>query len=156
MQCLDNHPLVSVQRINPYPVVSPHRQKCLTLIQKKDTNLCGSQCELRTKCDQITPCRASWTVPTHPPQEQLNIISCLSVLHQLQYNLDIEKPETELIVKTQKGCLTRGDFWTLGLNNEMESNIGNACFQLIEQIAQSKVITNTVYFYLFISFLIWV
>lgn len=45
------------------------------------------------------------------------------VFHQLKYILDIEKPGTELIVKTQKGCLTRADFWTLGLNNQMESAV---------------------------------
>uniref|UniRef100_A0A672H7W3 Si:dkey-13e3.1 n=1 Tax=Salarias fasciatus TaxID=181472 RepID=A0A672H7W3_SALFA len=66
------------------------------------------------------------------------IVYFLIVIHQLEYILDTEKPETELIVKTQKGCLTRGDFLTLGLNRQMESTIGNACFQIIEQIAHSK------------------
>uniref|UniRef100_A0A8C5E8P6 Uncharacterized protein n=1 Tax=Gouania willdenowi TaxID=441366 RepID=A0A8C5E8P6_GOUWI len=33
---------------------------------------------------------------------------------QLDYILDTEGPETELTVRTQKACLTRDDFWTLG------------------------------------------
>lgn len=36
-----------------------------------DTEPCGAQCELLTKCDQVAPCRASWAVKTHPAQEQL-------------------------------------------------------------------------------------
>ncbi|XP_051811195.1 LOW QUALITY PROTEIN: uncharacterized protein LOC127536032 [Acanthochromis polyacanthus] len=57
---------------------------------------------------------------------------------KLDYVLDTEGPQTELILKTGKSCLTRGDFRTLGLTLEMESTIGNACFELIEKIAQSK------------------
>ncbi|KAG8004737.1 hypothetical protein GBF38_016612, partial [Nibea albiflora] len=110
----------------PLPGGIPPQTQGLHSDPKKDIGPCGTQCELLTKCDQVAPCRASWTVQ-NPAQEQL-----------LEYILDIEKPKTELIVKTQKGCLTRADFWTLGLNNQMESTIGNACFQLIEQIAQSK------------------
>ncbi|KAI4831064.1 hypothetical protein KUCAC02_002665, partial [Chaenocephalus aceratus] len=58
--------------------------------------------------------------------------------YKLTYVLDTERPEAELIVRTGNSYLTRGDFWTLGLTNEMESTIGNACFELIERIAQSK------------------
>ncbi|CAL8310504.1 unnamed protein product [Boreogadus saida] len=87
---------------------------------------CGAHCV--TPSQNVGPCRASWTLQSHPAQEQL-----------LAYILDIERPGTELIVKTQRGCcLTRADIQTLGLNNEMGSTIGNACFELIQQIAQSK------------------
>ncbi|KAG8007311.1 hypothetical protein GBF38_012651, partial [Nibea albiflora] len=40
---------------------------------------------------------------------------------QLKYILDTDSPAGELIVKTGKSCLTRADFWGLGLNKEMES-----------------------------------
>uniref|UniRef100_A0A671UD99 Uncharacterized protein n=1 Tax=Sparus aurata TaxID=8175 RepID=A0A671UD99_SPAAU len=43
----------------------------------------------------------------------------------LTMSLDTEKPESEPIVKTKKSCLTRGDFWTLGLKLEMESTVGS-------------------------------
>ncbi|XP_057712976.1 uncharacterized protein LOC130929649 isoform X2 [Corythoichthys intestinalis] len=89
---------------------------------------CGTHCAVITNCESIRPCRASWAVKTHPAQERL-----------LAYILDIERPETELIVQTNKACLTRSDFWTLGLNREMESTIGNACLELVQRIAHSKV-----------------
>uniref|UniRef100_A0A8C4DP09 Uncharacterized protein n=1 Tax=Dicentrarchus labrax TaxID=13489 RepID=A0A8C4DP09_DICLA len=38
------------------------------------------------------------------------------------------------------GCLTRADFWGLGLNKEMESTIGNACFEVIEKIADLYIV----------------
>ncbi|XP_057677447.1 uncharacterized protein LOC130906813 [Corythoichthys intestinalis] len=88
---------------------------------------CGTHCAVITNCESIRPCRASWAVKTHPAQERL-----------LAYILDIERPETELIVQTNKACLTRSDFWTLGLNREMESTIGNACLELVQRIAHSK------------------
>uniref|UniRef100_A0A3Q1F682 Uncharacterized protein n=1 Tax=Acanthochromis polyacanthus TaxID=80966 RepID=A0A3Q1F682_9TELE len=43
--------------------------------------------------------------------------------NQLKYILDTDRPGSELIVKTQKSCLTRADFWGLGLNNEIESTV---------------------------------
>lgn len=33
-------------------------------------------------------------------------------------------------------CLQRKDFWNLGLNKKMESNIGNSCFKLVEEAAR--------------------
>ncbi|XP_030271945.1 uncharacterized protein LOC115581185 isoform X2 [Sparus aurata] len=109
----------------PSPVGAPQQGLCADTHRDDDT--CGPHCANITKCENVQPCRASWTVHPHPSQQQL-----------LDYVLDTEKPESELIVKTKKSCLTRGDFWTLGLKLEMESTIGNACFELIEKIAQSK------------------
>uniref|UniRef100_A0A4W6EFC6 Uncharacterized protein n=1 Tax=Lates calcarifer TaxID=8187 RepID=A0A4W6EFC6_LATCA len=59
-------------------------------------------------------------------------------LKKLNYVLDTSRPANELIVRTSKACLTRADFWTLGLRKEMDSTIGNACLELIQQIAFSK------------------
>uniref|UniRef100_A0A3B4ZUG1 Si:dkey-13e3.1 n=1 Tax=Stegastes partitus TaxID=144197 RepID=A0A3B4ZUG1_9TELE len=43
---------------------------------------------------------------------------CFSVHEPTLHNY-----RSELIVKTGKSCLTRADFWGLGLNNEMESTL---------------------------------
>ncbi|KAK2915692.1 hypothetical protein Q8A67_000066 [Cirrhinus molitorella] len=80
-----------------------------------------------TNCKNVAACRASWSLSYHSAQKEL-----------LSYVLDIERPGNELIVRTSKACMTRADFWTLGLNRDMESTIGNGCFQLIERIAESK------------------
>ncbi|XP_061570613.1 uncharacterized protein LOC133424181 [Cololabis saira] len=93
----------------------------------QDNNACGPHCEIITKSENVRPCRSSWTFKLHPAQEQL-----------LKYVLDTDNLAGELIVKTGKSCLTRADFWGLGLNKEMESTIGNACFEVIEKIAQSQ------------------
>lgn len=92
-----------------------------------DIEVCGPQCEEVTNCKNVAGCRASWSLRYHSAQKEL-----------LNYILDIEGPGNELIVRTAKACLTRADFWTLGLNRDMESTIGNGCFQLIYQIAESK------------------
>ncbi|XP_026001571.1 uncharacterized protein LOC113008408 isoform X2 [Astatotilapia calliptera] len=91
---------------------------------------CGPPCEALTKPENILASRSSWCFVPHPGQQQL-----------LNYVLDISRPKDELIVETSSGCLTRSDFWTLGLNKEMESTIGNGCFELITKIVQSKGIS---------------
>ncbi|XP_070398803.1 uncharacterized protein [Nothobranchius furzeri] len=90
-------------------------------------DLCGPPCEALTKPENILASRSSWCFVPHPGQQQL-----------LNYVLDISRPKDELIVETSSGCLTRADFWTLGLNKEMESTIANGCFELITKIVQSK------------------
>uniref|UniRef100_A0A8C4X2H9 Uncharacterized protein n=1 Tax=Erpetoichthys calabaricus TaxID=27687 RepID=A0A8C4X2H9_ERPCA len=54
----------------------------------------------------------------------------------LKYVLDSHRPSAELIVKDGNICLTREDFWSLGLNRCMDSNIGNACFKIVQEEAQ--------------------
>ncbi|XP_029943211.1 uncharacterized protein LOC115385366 [Salarias fasciatus] len=115
------------ERQQPPPVGAPLQPQEHHTDPNRDMDLCGLHCESITNYDNVRPCRASWTLGTHPAQKQL-----------LDYVLDTERPATELIVQTQKACLTRADFWTLGLNAEMESTIGNACFELIQKIALSK------------------
>uniref|UniRef100_A0AAV2LIX1 SAP domain-containing protein n=1 Tax=Knipowitschia caucasica TaxID=637954 RepID=A0AAV2LIX1_KNICA len=56
----------------------------------------------------------------------------------LNYVLDEERSGKELIVQSTKMALTRSDFQTLGLKRDMESTIGNACFEIIEKVAQVK------------------
>ncbi|KAL4001536.1 Fc receptor-like protein [Sarotherodon galilaeus] len=42
----------------------------------------------------------------------------------------------ELLVKEDNICLTREDFWSLGLEQSMESTIGNACLKIVGEAAQ--------------------
>ncbi|XP_070400206.1 HMG domain-containing protein 3-like isoform X1 [Nothobranchius furzeri] len=91
---------------------------------------CGPPCKALTKPENILASRSSWCFVPHPGQQQL-----------LNYVLDISRPKDELIVETSSGCLTRADFWTLGLNKEMELTIANGCFELITKIVQSKGIS---------------
>ncbi|XP_072567723.1 uncharacterized protein [Paramormyrops kingsleyae] len=93
-------------------------------------DLCGPPCKALTKPENILASRSSWSFVLHPGQQQL-----------LNYVLDISRPKDELIVETSTGCLTRADFWTLGLNEQMESTVGNGCFELITKIVQSKGIS---------------
>ncbi|XP_073707772.1 uncharacterized protein [Garra rufa] len=55
----------------------------------------------------------------------------------LRYILDTGRLADEVIVKEGATCLTRADFWTLGLRREMESDIGNACMRLIYEEARA-------------------
>lgn len=91
------------------------------------SDTCGPQCEQQFDWRGVLPSRASWSLQRHPAQVEL-----------LNYVLDEERPRNELIVRTNQACLTREDFLTLGFDREMESTIGNACFEIIEKIAQEK------------------
>ncbi|XP_061896492.1 uncharacterized protein LOC133645659 isoform X2 [Entelurus aequoreus] len=42
----------------------------------------------------------------------------------------------ELIAKAGGVCLTREEFWSFGLSRDMDSTIGNACLQLVQEAAQ--------------------
>ncbi|RVE71041.1 hypothetical protein OJAV_G00070140 [Oryzias javanicus] len=53
----------------------------------------------------------------------------------LNYVLDENRYGAEILAKDGDVCLTREDFWTLGLSQCMESNIGNACFKIIKEAA---------------------
>ncbi|XP_057193905.1 plac8 onzin related protein 1 isoform X3 [Triplophysa rosa] len=68
---------------------------------------------------------AKWEKILSPIQDEL-----------LKYVLDENRPPGELIVKQGKICLTREDFWSLGLSQFMESNIGNACLKIMEEAAR--------------------
>uniref|UniRef100_A0A8C6SRF9 CxC7-like cysteine cluster associated with KDZ transposases domain-containing protein n=1 Tax=Neogobius melanostomus TaxID=47308 RepID=A0A8C6SRF9_9GOBI len=66
-----------------------------------------------------------WDKDLIPAQEDL-----------LNYILDQGRPSGELIVKDGQICLTREDFWSLGLKESLESNIGNACLKIVEEEAK--------------------
>ncbi|KAJ8376206.1 hypothetical protein SKAU_G00067860 [Synaphobranchus kaupii] len=65
-----------------------------------------------------------WEKTQNPIQEQL-----------LNYVLDKKRPAEEIIVKEGQTCLTRDEFWSLGLNRYMDATIGNACLKLIGELA---------------------
>ncbi|XP_065132856.1 uncharacterized protein [Paramisgurnus dabryanus] len=54
----------------------------------------------------------------------------------LNYVLDTERPAAEIIVKEGPLCITREEFWSLGLLRDMDSHIGNACLKLIHEASQ--------------------
>ncbi|KAK9967678.1 hypothetical protein ABG768_002057 [Culter alburnus] len=66
-----------------------------------------------------------WSKKLCPQQEQV-----------LTYVLDRTRPAKEIVVLDGPVCLQREDFWSLGLDEQMESNIGNACFRLVEEAAR--------------------
>ncbi|XP_056587086.1 uncharacterized protein LOC130407827 isoform X2 [Triplophysa dalaica] len=67
-----------------------------------------------------------WKKPHNPLQDKL-----------LRYILDTRRLADEVIVKEGATCLTRADFWTLGLRRDMESDIGNACMKIIYEDARA-------------------
>uniref|UniRef100_A0A9J7Y9Q2 Uncharacterized protein n=1 Tax=Cyprinus carpio carpio TaxID=630221 RepID=A0A9J7Y9Q2_CYPCA len=66
-----------------------------------------------------------WSKRLCPQQEQV-----------LTYVLDRTRPAKEIVVLDGPVCLQREDFWSLGLDEQVESNIGNACFRLVEEAAR--------------------
>ncbi|XP_041859627.1 uncharacterized protein LOC121651457 [Melanotaenia boesemani] len=88
---------------------------------------CGHHCASITELYSVQAKQSSWSFILHQDQEQV-----------LNYVLDTRRPGNEVIVRTLKSTLTRSDFLTLGLRQDMESTIGNACFEIIEKIALSK------------------
>ncbi|XP_077091359.1 uncharacterized protein LOC143742386, partial [Siphateles boraxobius] len=66
-----------------------------------------------------------WEKEINPIQDKL-----------LSYVLDTRRPGAEIIIKEGPTCLTREEFWSLGLQRYMDSQIGNACFKLIHEAAQ--------------------
>uniref|UniRef100_A0A8C2EXH4 Uncharacterized protein n=1 Tax=Cyprinus carpio TaxID=7962 RepID=A0A8C2EXH4_CYPCA len=68
-----------------------------------------------------------WEKDLDPNQDEL-----------LKYVLDKSRPSEELIIKQGQICLTREDFWSLGLSQCMESNIGNACLKIVEEAARRQ------------------
>ncbi|XP_016429426.1 uncharacterized protein LOC107756730 [Sinocyclocheilus rhinocerous] len=54
----------------------------------------------------------------------------------LNYVLDTGRPAAEIIVKEGPLCITREEFWSLGLLRDLDSHIGNACFKLIHEADQ--------------------
>ncbi|KTG45357.1 hypothetical protein cypCar_00037070, partial [Cyprinus carpio] len=66
-----------------------------------------------------------WEKELNPIQDKL-----------LSYVLDMRRPGAEIIIKEGPTCLTREEFWSLGLQRDMDFQIGNACFKLIHEAAQ--------------------
>ncbi|XP_061926562.1 uncharacterized protein LOC133665317 [Entelurus aequoreus] len=75
--------------------------------------------------EMLTSSSEEETEELHPDQKQL-----------LEYVLACDRPAMELIVKEGGVCLTREEFWSLGLSRDMDSTIGNACLQLVQEAAQ--------------------
>ncbi|XP_076132472.1 uncharacterized protein LOC143114652 [Alosa pseudoharengus] len=118
--------------LNGKAVLATNKQKDMYEIHPprrslEGTTQCGPHCEALTSPEGISACRASWIFEYHPSQKAL-----------LDYVLDQEKTGAELIIRTDKACLTRADFWSLGLNHNMDSTIGNSCLELVSKIARSK------------------
>ncbi|KAI4876755.1 hypothetical protein NFI96_007124, partial [Prochilodus magdalenae] len=90
------------------------------------TYQCGQQCAAATAISNLRPWRNSWTLSgDHPLQEEL-----------INYILDEQRPMNEIIVKDGQTCLTRENFLTLGLRQEMDSVIGDACMRLVKEMIQ--------------------
>ncbi|XP_049337255.1 uncharacterized protein LOC103031382 [Astyanax mexicanus] len=65
-----------------------------------------------------------WGQPLHPHHQKM-----------LTYVLDPIKDPNEHIAGVGTTMLTRSDFWTLGLANDLEATIANCCFRVIEHLA---------------------
>ncbi|XP_042609683.1 uncharacterized protein LOC122142532 [Cyprinus carpio] len=86
-----------------------------------------------------------WEKELNPIQDKLATPHSVHVTHCviaqcnhdiLSYVLDTRRPGAEIIIKEGPTCLTREEFWSLGLPRDMDSQIGNACFKLIHEAAQ--------------------
>ncbi|KAL3059648.1 hypothetical protein OYC64_014286 [Pagothenia borchgrevinki] len=54
----------------------------------------------------------------------------------LNYVLDTARPGSEIVVKEGHTCITREEFWSLGLGRNMDAHIGNACMKWIHEAAR--------------------
>ncbi|KAM9700009.1 HMG domain-containing protein 3-like [Menidia menidia] len=88
---------------------------------------CGPHCAVLMTVASIEAKRSCWSLALHHDQEKV-----------LSYVLDTDKPPNEILVRCSNSCLTRSDFQTLGLQQQMDSTIGNACLRMIQKIAVSK------------------
>ncbi|XP_051504030.1 uncharacterized protein LOC127412031 [Myxocyprinus asiaticus] len=66
-----------------------------------------------------------WEKEWNPVQDKL-----------LTYVLDTGRPGVEIIVKEGPLCITREEFWSLGLLRNMDSHVSSGCFKLIHEAAQ--------------------
>ncbi|KAG1940192.1 hypothetical protein F2P79_016907 [Pimephales promelas] len=60
----------------------------------------------------------------------------------LDYVLDIKGDPEEEIVQANNSILTRSDFWTLGLERDVEATIANCCFNIIAKAANARGIAT--------------
>ncbi|XP_061900871.1 uncharacterized protein si:dkey-217m5.8 isoform X5 [Entelurus aequoreus] len=93
-----------------------------------DAEMLTSSSEEETECHCFTEHTYAgptppWKKELHPDQKQL-----------LEYVLACDRPAMELIVKEGGVCLE--EFWSLGLSRDMDSTMGNACLQLVQEAAQ--------------------
>ncbi|GAA6089823.1 uncharacterized protein LOC107574604 [Tachysurus ichikawai] len=91
----------------------------------------GDQCYSTFICQRDHPYASSgakWKKDLGPIQDDL-----------LKYVLDENRPPGELIVKQGKICLTREEFWSLGLSQCMDSSVRNACLKVLEEAAQRNM-----------------
>ncbi|CAM4650150.1 unnamed protein product [Leuciscus chuanchicus] len=83
-----------------------------------------------------------WSKRLCPQQEQVVSakLNWIVHMHSLDifyfYVLDRTRPAKEIVVLDCPVCLQMEDFWSLGLDEQVESNIGNACFRLVEEAAR--------------------
>lgn len=111
----------------------------------KYAEVCGPQCEEVTNCKNVTACRALWSLRYHSAQKELVsfIIStiqqfCLSLCLTLGFQIlqfllaQLHTGHREAWewadCSNGKACLTCADFWTLGLNRDMESTVRHWLF----------------------------
>ncbi|XP_061896225.1 uncharacterized protein LOC133645678 isoform X1 [Entelurus aequoreus] len=83
-----------------------------------DAEMLTSSSEEETECHCFTDHTyagpaSPWKKELHPDQKQL-----------LEYVLACDRPAMELIVKEGGVCLTREEFWSLGLSRDMDSTDG--------------------------------
>ncbi|XP_015251326.1 PREDICTED: uncharacterized protein LOC107098268 [Cyprinodon variegatus] len=71
---------------------------------------CGPHCVVLMTVASIEAKRSCWSLALHHDQEKV-----------LCYVLDTDKPPDEIIVRCSNSCLTRSDFQTLGLQQQMDS-----------------------------------
>ncbi|XP_048045727.1 uncharacterized protein LOC125267802 [Megalobrama amblycephala] len=116
----------SVQRVNVSRLRTYYRSKNRPAERKFLQDHCYTTATFKRQIEHPYACSgAKWEKDLGPIQDEL-----------LKYVLDKNRPSQELIVKEGKICLTREDFWSLGLNQCMESNIGNACLKIVEEAAR--------------------
>ncbi|KAL7381327.1 hypothetical protein ABVT39_004092 [Epinephelus coioides] len=66
----------------------------------------------------------------------------LNTRKALDYVLDSEGDPEEEIVQAQNSILKRSDFWTLGLERDVEAMIANCCFNIIVKTANAHGIAT--------------
>ncbi|XP_077056136.1 uncharacterized protein LOC143736817 isoform X2 [Siphateles boraxobius] len=82
--------------------------------------------------------------PVHPTNLDSTVANWKQTLHArlsqaLDYVLDINADPHEPIVLANSPILKRSDFWTLGLERDIEATIANCCFNIITNIANAHV-----------------
>ncbi|CAM4597191.1 unnamed protein product [Leuciscus chuanchicus] len=90
----------------------------------------------------------------HHPLNPKYIIKNCNYIPLLDYVLDSKGDPKEEIVQANNSILTRSDFWTLGLERDVEATIANCCFNIIVKTAIAHgIATATVDAYVVVTWL---